>query len=339
MLPMNLLRLCSLTLATLAAVMAAEPAPAVITKLNDKGEPGTAFEEAFVVNETVDGLEFLVEDPKEGNKLTLKRGSYRIEYNRTKDIDFLRGEGQDDPAKAAAFYEKAVAANRFQWAKEDGLVALARLNLTRKQYDAAIAAADQLAKEAPRSVRLDDILAIKGQAQQAKGDTAGAKATFTALSGMAKEWGPESAIQGTLGAANLLAEEKKYAEAAALVEPLLNDKLDEAQFGTLALGVAQYHQAADKLDAALAILAKVAYAPGTAAAEAHLRWALILADRPGSVAEAFDHAAIAATLKGAPSPVTDQARKLIRTLVDKLQKDPALTEAQKLEYRQCRDNL
>jgi hypothetical protein len=37
--------------------------------------------------------------------------------------------------------------------------------------------------------------------------------------------------------------------------------------------------------------------------------------------------------------VTDQARRLVSTLVEKLQKDPALTEAQKLEYRQCRDNL
>jgi hypothetical protein len=337
--PMNLLRICPLTLATLAALMAAEPAPAVITKLNDKGEPGTAFEEAFVTSETVDGLEFLVEDPKEGNKLTLKRGTYRIDYDRTKDIDFLRGDGQEDPAKAIAFFEKAVAANRFQWAKEDSLVALARLNLAAKAYDAVIAAADQLAKDAPRSLRLDDILVLKGQAQQAKGDAAGAKATYAALGGMAKEWGAESALQGTLGAAALLADEKKFAEAAALVEPLLKGPLEEDQFGSLALRVAQYHQAAGKADAALAILAKAAYAPGSAAAEAHLRWARILADRPGSLADAFDHAAIAATLKGAPGPVTDQARALVRTLVDKLQKDPALTDQQKLEYRQCRDNL
>jgi len=336
---MNLLRLCSLTLATLTAMMAAEPAPAVITKVNDQGEAGTAFEAAFVTNETVDGLEFLVDDPREGNKLTLKRGSYRIEYDRTKDIDFLRGESQEDPAKALGFFEKSVAANRFQWAKEDGLVALARLNLGRKQYDAAIAAADRLLKEAPRSLRLDDILALKGKAQQGKGDLAGAKATYTTLSGMAREWGPEAALQGTLGTAAILAGDKKYGEAAVLLEPLLNRSLSDEAYGNLALEIAQYHQAAGKTDAALSTLNRAAYAPGPTAAEAHLRRAKILADRPGSLTEAFDHAAIAVTLKGAPAPVTDQARALLRTLVDRLQKEPALTDQQKLEYRQCRDSL
>lgn len=336
-------RISSLTLAAAIALMASEPAPAVISKVTDKGEVTTSFETSFVTAESVDGIEFLVDDPKAGNKLSMKRGGYRVVYDQRKDIDFLRGQGaeNDDAEKAIGYYAKAVAANRYDWVKEESLVAIARLNLAKKKYDDAIAAADQLMKEVPRSLRLDDILAIKGRAQQAKGDAAGAKVTFGTLAGMAKEWGDGAAALGAFGLASLLSDEKKPAEAAAALEPVLlrlTTAANSEQYGQVALALAGYQEAAGKTDQALATLAKTAYAPGPNAAEAQLRWARLLTDK-GATVEAFDHAAIVITLKGAPDAAVAQARALVRTLVDKLQKDPGLTDQQKLEYRQCRDNL
>ncbi len=346
MIPMNpFLRFHALSLALVAAALAVEPAPAVITKLNEKGEPGTSFEETFVVSESLDGIEFLVDDPKGNNKLSLKRGSYRVTYDQTKDIDFLRADRQEAEGKIEAalpFYEKAAAGNRYFWSREEGLVGVARTSLALKKPEGAIAAADQLAKDVPRSLHLDDILALKGQAQQAKGDAAGAKATYSLLVGMTKEWGDNALIQGSIGLAGLLADEKKPAEAAAVLTPVLA-RLDAAKnpemYGTVGLTLAQHHVAAGKNADAIAVLSRLAYGPVSVSAEANLRWAKLLADQPATLEEAFDHAAVAATLKGAPAGVNDQARALARSIIEKLQKAPGLSEPQKLEYRKARDNL
>ena len=340
----HLLRSGTLGLLALAA-FAAEPAPAVITKLSDKSGGG-AFDKSFVTAETIDGIEFLVDDPKGNNRLTLNRGTYQVTYDRTRDVDYLRGERteESDPAKALPLYQKAVASDRLFWSKEDGLVAMARIQVHLKQWDGAIAAADQLAKEAPKSLRLDDILLLKGQAQQGKGDIAGAKATFTALAAMAKDWGESALVAGQRGLAGLLAADKKPGEAATALMPLVarvDPTTDGEAYGTLLLDLAGYQQASGQLDAAIASLSKAAYAPIDANAEAHLRWGRLLGEKTdlANTQAAFDHAAIAATLRGAPAPIQDQARILARQMVERLLKEPGLTDVQKLEYRQCRDRL
>lgn len=342
--PLTLLLLSGL------AAFAADPAPAAIQKLTDKGAKldSGAFDTAFVVTESVDGIEFVVDDPRSPNRLTLKYGTYVVTYGDSGSVDYMRGrnfEEAADAAKALEVYKRSAQQAKFQWVKEDSYLRGARAALAAKQPDEVLTLVAALEKEAPRSVLLDDALLLRGQAQAAKGDTAGATKTYATLGGMAKEWGEEAAGFGARGQAGLLAADKKYAEAADLLAKLLArvESKGGEELGALRLELADNLTAAGKTPEALAAYQDLAYRNVGAPlqARAQLAWARILAQKPdaASLADAFDHAAIAGATKGAEPATVAEAKKLAVTVVDKLAKDASVSAADKAEYKKNLGNF
>ena len=338
-----------LLLCLAAALCAADPAPAVITKLSDKpGAAGNAFETAFVLTESVDGIEFVVEDAKSQDRLKLKYGSYTVVYGDPNSVDYLRGKNLEeagDFAKATETFKRAAGTAKYAWVKEQSLLRGAQTALQAKQLDAVIELSGVLEKEAPRSVELDDALLLRGQAQVAKGDAAGAGKTFATLTAMAKDWGESAAIFGARGQAGVLIGEKKFAEGADVLGKLLAriGQGKTPELATLRLDLADALVGAGKGDEALKLLPEVAYREvgGNLQARAHLIWAQIQAAKPDAAAQldAFDHAALADANKGAEPATLAEARKVAAAIVDKLAKDPAVSAADKAEYKKNLGNF
>ena len=339
-----------LLLCLAAALCAADPAPAVITKISDKpGAAGNAFETAFVLTESIDGIEFVVDDAKSQDKLTLKYGTYTVVYGDPNSVDYLRGKNLEeagDFAKAAETYKRAAGTAKYAWVKEQSLLRGAQTALQAKQLDVAIELSGILEKEAPRSVELDDALLLRGQAQVAKGDVAGAGKTFASLTAMAKEWGESAAVFGARGQAGVLIAEKKFAEGADVLAKLLARiglAKNTPELAILRLDLADALVGAGKGDEALKLLPEVAYRDvgGSLQARAHLIWAQIQASKSDTPAllDAFDHAALADATKGAEPAILNEARKLAGAIVDKLAKDPAISAADKAEYKKNLGNF
>jgi tetratricopeptide (TPR) repeat protein len=324
---------------------AAESAPAVISKLNDKGQKveNGGFSEAFVATESVDGIEFTVDDPKSLNRLSLKFRSYDVEYNYNELVDYRRARMAEEAGtfdKAYEAYVKAVGSAKYQWVKEDALVRAAGTALQANKFNEALTAVAALEKEFPRSVRLDRALSVRGQAQVATGDAASAAKTFATLSAMAKEWGESAALWGAQGQAGLLAANKQYTEAAEVISKILTrmdpNKAKKLYVG-LVLELAENQRAAGKPDDAVTSLRGVLYreVEGSLQARAHLALAQILATKPdaASLAAAFDQAALASVIKGAEPTVVSAAKTVALAVTDKLAKDPAVSAADKAEYQ------
>lgn len=327
------------------AVFAADSAPAVITKLNDKGQKveTAGFPDAFVVSESVDGIEFTVDDAKSQNHLTLKYHTYEVEYKDSGSVDYMRGKLTEEAGTSDKAYEnfvKAAGSAKFQWVKEDSLVRAAGAALQIKKLDEALACIATLEKDSPRSVHLDRALSYRGQAQAAKGDAAGAAKTFATLSSMAKEWGESASLWGAQGQAGLLAANKQYAEAADVLSKIIAridaNKAKDAYVG-LVLDLAANQRVAGKVDDAVASLRTVLYrdVDGALQARGHLALAQILATKPdaASWAAAFDQAVMATVGKGAGPEVLTAAKTLGLSVADKLAKDPAVSAADKAEYK------
>lgn len=344
--------LFTLALGLLATVaFAAEGAPASITKLNDKGqkiETGN-FPESFVFSETVDGLEFVVDDAKSQNRLTLKYRTYDIEYKDPASVEYLKGKAAEEagaPDKAYDAFAKAASGAKFPWVKEESLLRGATAALQVKKFDEALALVATLEKDAPRSKHLANALLVRGQAQTAKGDAPGAAKTFATLTAMAKDWGEGAAILGARGQAASLTANKQYAEAADILVklmPRIDPAKSKAEYVGLALDLADNQQAAGKGDDAIATLRAAVYREVEPAlqARAHLAWARILAQKTdaASLAAAFDQAAIANALRGAEPATIAAAKAVAASVVDKLAKDPAVSAADKAEYKRVLPNF
>ena len=335
----------SLIIACAGSLFAADMAPAQIFKINDKGvrtEAGS-FANAFVATETIDEIDFVVDDPKSPNHLTLKRGSYQVEYGDPANIDFMRGRNADeagDVAKAFETYGKAATSARLAWVKELSLYRAAQSAMTLKKLDEALAFVATLEKESPRSQWLDDALLIRGQAQATKGDNAGAAKTYQTLTGMAAEWGEAAAIFGARGQAGIAAANKKYDEAATLLTGIVARVGKSAQpddLAPLVLELAENQRAAGKIDDAIASLTRIIYRDmaNQLQSRAHHLLAKYLMEKGGTAAliQAFDQAAIAGALKGAEPATLTANRQLAISIVDKLGKDPAVSAADKAEYK------
>ena len=334
---------CLLLLASVA--FAAEPAPAQIFKLNDKGartDTG-AFNNAFVVGETVDGIEFAVDDAKSPNHLTLKYGTYQVEYGESNTPDYMRAKTLEEAGtwdKAYESYVRAVQISKYFWVRESAIVRGAQTAVAAKKYDEAIALTVTLEKEAPRSVLLTDALMVRGRALAAKGDTAGAAKTYESITGMAKEWGEGAAIRGGRGAASLLAGDKKFAEAADVLSKLIiriGKTAAPDDLAPLALELADDQAQAGKADDSLATLLTIVYRECSPQyqAQAHLAWAKLLAAKPDlqSQLQAFDQAAIASAIKGGDGATQSGAKQLAVAINEKLAKDATLSPAEKAEYK------
>ncbi len=333
----------SLCLSTVA--FAADSAPAVITKLNDKGQKVETggFPDAFVTTESVDGIEFTVDDAKSQNHLTLKYHTYEVDYKDSGSVEYMRAKLAEEAGtfdKSYEGYAKAASSAKYQWVKEDSLVRAASAALQAKKFDEALACVATLEKDSPRSVHLDRALSVRGQAQIAKGDAAAAAKTFTSLSAMAKDWGESAALWGAQGQASLLAANKQYAEAVDVLNKLISridaNKAKDAYVG-LMLDLAENQRAAGKPDDAATSLRAVLYreVDGALQARAHLALAQLLATKPDatSLAAAFDQAVMATVIKGAEPMVLAAAKTLGLNVADKLAKDPTVSAADKAEYK------
>jgi len=328
------------------AALAADGAPATIAKLNDKGlkiESG-GFPNSFVAIESVDGIEFAVDDARSQNRLTLKYRTYEVEYKDSGSVDYMRAKaGEEAAASADKTYEayvKAAGSAKYQWVKEVSLVRGATAAVQAKKFDEALALIATLEKDAPRSVHLDHGLMMRGQAQIGKGDAAGAAKTFASLSAMAKDWGESAAILGAQGQASLLAGTKQFAEAADVLAKLLlriDPNKAKDQYVSLMLDLAENQRAAGKATDALTTLQAVAYrdVDGSLQSRAHLAWGRILAEKTDAVslAAAFDQAALASSIKGTDQATLVAAKALALAVGDKLAKDPAVSAADKAEYK------
>lgn len=332
---------CVLAVAAVWAVD--EPAPAVVTKLAVGGGEGNSFAKAFVVSESLDGIEFAVDDPRSPNKLSIKRGAYSVEYKQEVDTNYLigttrQGEGKLDKAYEA--FSKAMKDSSYRWVREDSAMRAAETAVALKQPDNAIAAIELLEKEAPRSLYLTVATLMKGNILVAKGDSAGASKVFAALKAKEKDWGFSAVVAGTRGEASLARAGKDYEAAAKALTPIfakLDPATNSADFGQVGVELAGDLAAGGKTDEAIAAWTRTAFGAEdpTLQARAQLGWAQLLAAGAGTKAliAAFDRAAVAALVKGADGAVTGQARTLAIQLQGKLDKAADVPAQDKLEYR------
>ena len=336
-------RLLALGLVFSAWLGAADAAPAVIRTSPDATGKSNSFDKAFVTHESVDGIEFTVDDPHNTSKLTLKFGTYTVEYGDPVNIDFMKAKvleeaGQND--KALEGYQRAVVGAKLEWVKEQSQLHGGQLAMLLKKHDEALTLIAALEKDNARSVLLAKALLVRGRALIAKGDAAGATKTFTTLTSMAKDWGPDAAIYGALGQADLLSADKKFAEAADVLSKLLT-RVDAVkqhdEIGGLALALATAQRSAGKPADALATIQLFIWKDldPTQQANLHVLWGTILAQQgdTASLTAAFDQAALAACVKGAEAPALRAAKALGQAVHDKLAKDPAVSAADKAEFK------
>ncbi len=336
-------RLLTLGLMISAWLSAADPAPAVIHTSPDATGKSNSFDKAFVTHESVDGIEFTIDDPRNASKLTLKYGTYTVEYGDPVSIDFMKAKvleeaGQYD--KALEGYQRAGVGAKLEWVKEQSQLHGAQLAIQLKNHDEALALVTALEKDNARSVRLAKALLVRGRALIAKGDAANAAKTFSTLSSMAKDWGPDAATYGALGQADLLTADKKFAEAADVLGKVLT-RIDAVKqhddMGGLALALATAQRSAGKPADALATIQLYIWKDlePTQQANLHVLWGTILAQKgdTASLTAAFDQAALAACLKGAESAAFSAAKALAGAVQDKLAKDPAVSAADKADFK------
>ena len=321
------------------AAAALDPAPATIA-LTD----GTAITNAFVTNETVEQVEFILGDPKGAHPVisTKPRAKYvRVDYAAGEDPNFQRGEflrAQNETDKAIEQYRKAATSSRYQWELVATFLALSDLLARQKRTDEALAALKELTDRFPTTIKLPDAVWRRADLKLAKGDAEGANADYALLVRNAAAWNsPEGGTRGIIGQAQVLRAAKKVAEAGAfLADQLARAKVedDPATFAQVALALAGDQAATGRDDDALATLRRVAYAPVAVEAQcrAHLEWARQLL-AAGKLQPAFDHAVLANQLGTSDAEVEGAAGRLVRDIAGRIEKDPALSEQERLEYR------
>ncbi len=338
-----IIRSLALLVAVLFHLAAAEPAPAVITKLVAGSGEGSAFPKAFVLGETLEGIEFTVDDPRSQSKLSLKRGSYAVEYRQDVDTSFLTGlNRQNDGKLDAAYtaYSKALKESVYPWVREESALRAAEVAVALKKPAEALAALGELEKIAPQSKHLPAALLLKGEVLLGTGDSAAAKVVFGELKSKGKAWGFAAEIAGVRGEASLARAAKDPASAAEILKPLfarLDPATQAADFGQVGGELAADLASAGKTAEAIAVYTRTAYGASdpTAQARAHLGWAMQLAKDADtkSLERAFDRAATACLVKGADDSVTGSARTLALQLASKLDKAADLSAEDKREYR------
>ena len=351
----------ALAVATLVACTAltawsAEPAPATVkrveigAKKDDKASAKNAFTNAFVVSESLDGIEFLVDDPKGSNKLSFKHGTYAVDYDLTKDIDLLTGINAQESGnweKSATAFTKALTANRLnvissEWALRYKAESLMRAG----KLDEALAAVAQLEKTAPRSLMLVEALVVQGQALQAKGDLPGATKVYANLVARAKDFGNTARVRGLRGQATIHTAAKQPVEATKILASLLatlDPGKDGSDYTSTAIELLKGQIAANQADAALTTASTIAYQMTEPAdlAQVQFLWAKLLNDKgtTASALEAFDHAAMVLGVKNVPANTASAALGLARSIAEKLQKDASLSPQDKLELRKSAEAL
>lgn len=327
----------------------ATPAPATISRSGSAAK-GQTFN-AFVIEEGFDGVKFKVDDPAGGAEMSFKRGAYTLTW-KMGGVDtswFQAGQGHftaKDYEKAVGSLTKALDTSRYAWVHEQGGYLLASALAKQGKPDEALKAIQKVEKDFPRGLWLPKAVALRAEILMDKGDSDGAGKAFATLLGKEKDWGLQAAVLGGRGQAKILRSQKKPAEAAAAVGPLWN-RLDPTElpdeYGQIGLDIAGDQLAAKQEADALATFQRLAYAPvgEDIQARAHLGWAKILQAKGDkeSLFSAFDHALLAATLRGVGGATAIEGKRLVRGITATLEKDRSLTPAEKQDYKNYASKL
>jgi outer membrane protein assembly factor BamD (BamD/ComL family) len=337
-------RIALVLVATLALVRGGEsstPAPATM-------ELGDKTIEILVVSDTLDGIEYVVGGNAEsGMKSKTTRDKVKnLVYARAEDGDYLRGQANEknDVEKAAGYYLVAAKSAKFTWIREDALVRAAECFIRAKKYQEAADALGQLETRFGRSTKLPRATYLRGELELARGNADAAQKAFATLAGKASDWGPEAAVMGAMGQANLLRGQKKNAEAAQALATMFADLKADAYpdlFGQVGLQLAEDQLAAGNPDQVLATCQRLYFAPidETQQAQAHLKAAKLLAEKSGAeLIDGFDHALMAAIIRGADGKTHTEAVTLVKNLAKKLETDPEGSK-NKDEYYNYASNL
>ncbi|MBA3707531.1 MAG: hypothetical protein H0W83_01775 [Planctomycetes bacterium] len=304
-----------------SAALAVEPAPATVTST----KAGGIGNNGLVTSETIDGgIKFTT---GEGAESSFAHNTYEVVYKPpADDVDYLKAERAmtaKDYAKAIESYRASAAKSKFDWVRQSSAVSVALCAQALKKPEDGIAAIQGLEKDYPKSVRLPEALLIKARLLADKGDKAEAVKVLTALAGHDKDWGLKEASKGATGLGEILVADQKFADAVALLSPWLakiakfpND------FATIGLLLGQAQAGSSAVPAALDTYRAVAFsaADPSLQARAHIEWSKLLAAKttlPDLMAS-FDHAAIAALIKGVDGNVRGEALKVAKEVVAKI---------------------
>lgn len=334
-----------LLLLCFATVLAAyESAPAEI--ITD----GRTIGDAYVSDENLDCVNFVIGDPRSAVKSSLTRKQYkRIQYGDAKDMNYKTAEvfaDRGEMAKAADSYRKAIDSASYQWVVERSYLRAVQCLIDPKvnKPDDGLKLADDFLLKFPKSVNIAELTTLRGDLRLAKGDLVGADADYAAIEKNADAWGVSRA-RAVVGRANVLRRGKKYTEALALIQPVFaSSKADQDPEGWARLGMSLadfFHLAAQK-DEAIKTLRLIAFSPASAPdrCAAHLRLAKVLMEGAtgDALVRAFDHAVLAALL-GADDAIDAEARVWVKKLAALIDKDKSLPEEDRKEYRDYARNL
>lgn len=323
-------------MALCAAAQTFEPAPAKVLSSTT-----TSTNDVYVIQETLDGVEFFIGDPRKDVRSVLSRDKYQqVEYGDPKDDAFKLAEAwikNNDYTKAAVSYRKAIASATYQWVIERSYVnAIDCYTATHlNKPDEGIALAEELLKRFPKTIHIGSVTSSLADLRLAKGDLVGAEQEYRNLEKNAAQW-KLPAGRGTLGLANVLKKNKKYPEAIQLLQPAFTSAQNSTSYALLGMGLADVQRAAKQKDEAIKTLRKVALGPSDAVyrAQAHLSLAQCIAeDAHGpTLADAFDYAVLASSL-GTNDETEKTARTLCRELATRIDKDSSFSDEERKEYK------
>jgi tetratricopeptide (TPR) repeat protein len=320
----------------LAAIAAGEAAPANIIK-----EGGTVIKDAWIVSETVDGADYLL-DKKGQATSSIKRANYvRIDYTRTDDPFFDSGLNElarGNNARAIEQFTRVVGGTKYDWVAETAAIRLAEALIQAKKPTEAVAAIEALEKKSPKSPRLIEGQYLKGRAQGMSGNEAGARATFAAIA-KRTDGGRMAVAWSARGLAEMLRAQGKRADAAAALEPALKPlhPVDDArEWGAIAIEMAEDFAAAGDAKA-VDWFTRIAWsaAAGPERCRALLGRAKLNAAKGDSASRlaAFDDACLAVWGVEDPGAARGEARNLVKSLFAAIEKDASVSDADKREYR------
>jgi len=207
-----------------------------------------------------------------------------------------------------------------------------------KRPDEALALLKEYGEKFPKSIHQPRIVAARAQLKLDKGDKVGALEDYTTLEKNAAVWGEEAQREGLLGKVKLFISDRKFGDAVALLKPVFDRTKpeDKESFASYGLILGDCLKESGKLDEALALWRRLSWTPLATSdqAAAHLRQAQALAEtkKTADTIAAFDLVCLALVVGGDGIDV-ENSKKLLRELAKRIESDPAVSDADKKEYR------
>ena len=302
--------------------------------------PDREMANVWIISETSESLAHTLDEKRDSPVTTLERKRYlRVEYSSPKELNWLKGDlaaGKGQWAEAGVHFLNATQKPDSWYTRENSFLRAAEAFLLADKPDDVLKAIDGLLAVNAKSVQLPRLTYLRGQALRKKGDKDGALKAFGEL---AKKADIESLALGALGQGELLSADGKHDEAAKALAAAfvkLDPAKDSALFSQIGIALAGSQQAASQSAPAIETLRRLAYgaADGATRARAHLTWAKLLAAGDATIFEAFDHAAVAMSLRdaGAAGDAAAQLARQLSARIDKLPEAQASGDV-KAEYR------